>query len=86
MCEKEKIMTSHTYDLNTLIGCIDEDKIDNMLNEIGIPDNPEDRTTILYQFMGINQPFTCGTGVATPEEEYTFAKKQLVFMNMRLIN
>lgn len=69
--------------LDELSKCLDYTKVDLVLDELGIERDVEQRILVLYQYMGISQSFTSDSGVndISPDEEYAFARQQLVFMN-----
>lgn len=71
--------------LDRLSECSEYDDVDAALDELGIDDDLGQRVLLLYQHMGISQSFTStgDSGALTMEEEYTFAKHQLVLMNKR---
>jgi len=75
------------YQLDRLSECLEFDDVDIAMDELEIEQDNGQRVLFLYQHMGISQSFT-STGDSdglTMDEEYTFAKHQLVLMNKRRI-
>lgn len=79
--------TLKVYQLDKLSECLDYTKVDSVLDELDIEKSIEQRILVLYQHMGISQSFTSthsDSGLPL-EEEYAFARQQLVFMNEQRI-
>jgi len=73
------------YQIDKLSECVDVANVDLVLDELNIEKELNLRVPFLYQHMGITQSFSSnsGPGGLTMEQEYAFAKQQLVLMNKR---
>ena len=71
------------FETSQLWHCEDCDAIDKTLNDLGVDEDISQRVIFLYRHMNIKQSFSCpgGPDGLTMEEEYAFAKHQLVWMN-----
>ena len=87
LCRRRKDLKVmlRVFQWDKLSKCLHPDDVDPVFDELGIERDIGQRTLILYQYMGIGQAFTCVAdgGSLTQEEEYIFAKHQLILMNER---